>query len=43
MKHQNVVELYNYTETPDEYLIYMEYCNKASYFSEKILDVSYTR
>lgn len=39
MKHSNIVELYNYTETEDEYVLFMEYCDKASYFANKILEV----
>lgn len=41
MDHDNVVKLYEYTETQDEYVLYMEYCDKANYFADKILEVSY--
>lgn len=41
MKHQNIVELYDYTETSDEYLLYMEFCDKASHFADKISEVTY--
>lgn len=33
MFHDNIVELYDYTETKDEYVLYMEYCDKADYLS----------
>ena len=39
MEHDNIVELYNYTETEDSYIMFMEFCDKPSYFSDKILDV----
>lgn len=39
MKHNNIVELYNYTETKEDFVLYMEYCDKASYLSNKILEV----
>mmetsp|Transcript_48139 Transcript_48139/g.35329 ORF Transcript_48139/g.35329 Transcript_48139/m.35329 type:complete len:81 (+) Transcript_48139:279-521(+) len=38
MDHQNIVELYNYTETPDSYVMFMEFCDRGSYFSDKILE-----
>jgi len=38
MNHRNVVKLLEYTETKDEYVLYLEYCDKADYFSEKILE-----
>lgn len=40
MLHENVVELYDYTETKDDYVLYMEYCDRADYLSQKILEVS---
>jgi serine/threonine protein kinase len=36
LKHENVVELYDYTESSTEFVLLMEYCNDASYFDEKI-------
>lgn len=41
MDHENVVKLYEYTETKDEYVMYMEYCDRAGYLADKILEVSY--
>lgn len=40
MNHSNVVKLFDYTETNDEYILYMEYCDKANHLAEKVLDVS---
>lgn len=42
-KHENIVELYDYTETSDEFVLLMEYCNDANYFEEKIESVSHSR
>ena len=39
LKHENVVELYDYTESEREFVLFMEYCNDANYFQEKIEDV----
>jgi serine/threonine protein kinase len=36
LRHENVVELYHYTEDPDEYVLFMEYCNDANYLEQKI-------
>lgn len=36
LKHENVVELYDYTESYDEFVLLLEYCNDAAYFEEKI-------
>jgi hypothetical protein len=41
MRHQNIVELYDYTETNDEYLLFMEFCDKADHLSKKIAEVRY--
>ena len=38
--HENIVELYDYTENQDEFVLLMEYCNDASYFEDKIENVS---
>ena len=40
MEHDNIVKLYDYTETNDEYLLYMEYCDKGDYLAQKILEVN---
>jgi hypothetical protein len=34
------VKLHEYTESPDQFVIFMEYCNDAEYFDNKIVDVS---
>ena len=39
LKHENVVELYDYTENVDEIVLLMEYCNDANYFERKIEEV----
>lgn len=33
MNHENVVKLYDSVETQKEYVMYMEYCDKASQLS----------
>lgn len=38
-KSDNIVELYHYTESKDEFVLLMEYCNDAGYFEEKIEQV----
>ena len=38
---ENVVELYDYTESQNEFVLLMEYCNDAAYFEEKIEQVGY--
>ena len=42
MNNENIVKLYNYTETPNEHVMFMEYCDKSSALTEKIFEVSYT-
>jgi len=37
-KHDNVVELYEYTENEDEFVLFMEYANDPNYFDRKIFD-----
>lgn len=39
LKDENVVELYDYTESKSEFVLLMEYCNDANYFQEKIEEV----
>lgn len=39
MNHNNVVKLYEYTETQEDYILFLEYCNKADYLANKILEV----
>ncbi len=40
LKHENVVELYDYTEDQSQFVLLMEYCNDANYFEDKIETVS---
>lgn len=40
LHHDNVVKLIDYTETREDYVLYMEYCDKADYLPRKILEVS---
>ena len=40
LKHENVVELYDYTESDKEFVLLMEYCNDANYFQDKLEEVS---
>jgi serine/threonine protein kinase len=39
MKHENIVELYDYTENDKEIVLLMEYCNDANYFEQKLEEV----
>lgn len=36
-KHDNIAELYDYTENEDSLTMYMEYVNDAKYFENLIL------
>jgi len=36
MKHENIVEVYNYFEDEEDITMLMEYCNDAGYFENKI-------
>ena len=36
MKHENIVELYDYFENEDDITILMEWANDANYFEKKI-------
>ena len=38
--HDNVVKLHEYTESDDQFVLFMEYCNDAEYFDNKIVEVS---
>jgi hypothetical protein len=38
-KHDNVIELYEYTENEEEFVMYMEYANDPNYFANKIVEV----
>lgn len=38
LDHDNVVKLHEYTENEDEFVIFMEYCNDANYFDEKLVN-----
>ena len=40
LEHDNVVKLYEYTETETEYIIFMEYVNDANYFTDNLVEVS---
>jgi len=39
--HQNVVKLFDQVETPKDFQMYMEYCDKGAYLPDKILEVSH--
>jgi len=39
MDHDNIVKLFDYTETKEEYVLYMEFCDRADYLAQKILEV----
>jgi len=41
MNHENIVELYDYTENDKEIVLLMEFCNDANYFENKIEEVSW--
>ena len=38
-----MVELHEYTESDDEFVLFMQYCNDAEYFDNKIVEVSDTQ
>ena len=40
MAHDNIVKLHEYTENDKEFVLFMEYCNDANYFEEKLVNVS---
>lgn len=40
LKHENIVELYDYTEDDSQFVLLMEYINDASYFEDKLENVS---
>lgn len=40
IKHENVVKLFDYSENDTEFVLFMEYCNDAGYFNDKIMEVS---
>lgn len=40
MKHQNIVELYQYTETESDIFLLMEKPNDPGWFEDKIMKVS---
>mgnify|MGYP006174380515 CR=1 FL=1 len=40
LDHDNVVKLFDYTESEKDFVLFMEYCNNANYFDEKIVEVS---
>ena len=39
LNHDNVVKLHEYTESDDQFVLFMDYCNDASYFDNKIVEV----
>ena len=41
LEHDNVVKLHEYTENDGEFVLFMEYCNDAEYFDNKIVEVSH--
>ena len=38
MNHENIIKLYSYFETDEEYILLMEYTNKAIYLQELTYD-----
>jgi len=38
MAHDNIVKLHEYTENDKEFVLFMEYCNDANYFEEKLVN-----
>ena len=40
LTHDNIVKLHEYTENEKEFVLFMEYCNDANYFEEKLVNVS---
>lgn len=40
MNHENIIELYEYYDTKEEYQLYMEFADQSDYLSRKILDVN---
>jgi len=38
LSHDNIVKLYDYTESEKDIVLFMEYCNAADYFDEKIVE-----
>ena len=41
MQHDSIVKLHEYTESEDQFVLFMEYCNDAEYFDSKIVEVSF--
>ena len=42
MKHENIIELYDYFENDQNFVMLMEYANDAKYFEHKIENVSHS-
>lgn len=40
LNHDNVVKLHEYTESEEQFVLFMEYANDAEYFDNKIVEVS---
>lgn len=38
MRHDNVVKLHKYTENEESIVMFMEYCNAADYFVDKLVE-----
>ena len=39
LDHENIVKLHEYSENDKEIVMFMEYCNDANYFDDKIMEV----
>jgi hypothetical protein len=39
MRHPNIIRLYDYAESDQEYQLYMEYAERSDYLCQKILEV----
>lgn len=39
LKHESIIELYEYAESPTEYNLFMEVADQGDYLSRKILEV----
>ena len=42
LNHDCVVKLHEYTESEDQFVLFMEYANDAEYFDSKIVEVRIT-
>ena len=39
MKHENIIALHKFAETPSTIELVMDYCNKSSYFEDRLEEV----